>query len=94
MCIRDSPIVQSMLVELGKDKPEYPIDYMIQYLQNLKKKAVAPPVRSAQARLIKHASTVAVKNIDLGSEDEHITCLLYTSPSPRDQRGARKPSSA
>ena len=22
------------------------------------------------------------------------TCLLYTSPSPRDQRGARMPSSA
>ena len=24
----------------------------------------------------------------------HPTCLLYTSPSPRDQRGARMPSSA
>ena len=24
----------------------------------------------------------------------HITCLLYTSPSPRDQRGSRMPSSA
>ena len=23
-----------------------------------------------------------------------LTCLLYTSPSPRDQRGARMPSSA
>ena len=23
-----------------------------------------------------------------------ITCLLYTSPSPRDQRGSRMPSSA
>ena len=23
-----------------------------------------------------------------------VTCLLYTSPSPRDQRGSRKPSSA
>ena len=26
-------------------------------------------------------------------EDPHI-CLLYTSPSPRDQRGSRMPSSA
>ena len=26
--------------------------------------------------------------------DEVITCLLYTSPSPRDQRGSRMPSSA
>ena len=25
---------------------------------------------------------------------EAITCLLYTSPSPRDQRGSRMPSSA
>ena len=24
----------------------------------------------------------------------HYTCLLYTSPSPRDQRGSRMPSSA
>ena len=26
--------------------------------------------------------------------DENIACLLYTSPSPRDQRGSRMPSSA
>ena len=26
--------------------------------------------------------------------DEYKTCLLYTSPSPRDQRGSRMPSSA
>ena len=25
---------------------------------------------------------------------EVVTCLLYTSPSPRDQRGSRMPSSA
>ena len=25
---------------------------------------------------------------------EHFSCLLYTSPSPRDQRGSRMPSSA
>ena len=27
-------------------------------------------------------------------QQEHATCLLYTSPSPRDQRGSRMPSSA
>ena len=26
--------------------------------------------------------------------DAYMTCLLYTSPSPRDQRGSRMPSSA
>ena len=29
-----------------------------------------------------------------GPSDEITTCLLYTSPSPRDQRGSRMPSSA
>ena len=28
------------------------------------------------------------------SSKEKCTCLLYTSPSPRDQRGSRMPSSA
>ena len=28
------------------------------------------------------------------SEGQKIVCLLYTSPSPRDQRGSRMPSSA
>ena len=28
------------------------------------------------------------------STAESIVCLLYTSPSPRDQRGSRMPSSA
>ena len=27
-------------------------------------------------------------------DDVYMTCLLYTSPSPRDQRGSRMPSSA
>ena len=33
---------------------------------------------------------------DVGMEfpKVEITCLLYTSPSPRDQRGSRMPSSA
>ena len=35
-------------------------------------------------------STVA----SLVSRPDVITCLLYTSPSPRDQRGSRMPSSA
>ena len=29
-----------------------------------------------------------------GFKPQYITCLLYTSPSPRDQRGSRMPSSA
>ena len=32
--------------------------------------------------------------IDAATNDVRSTCLLYTSPSPRDQRGSRMPSSA
>ena len=33
-------------------------------------------------------------NYGVNEEDVESTCLLYTSPSPRDQRGSRMPSSA
>ena len=32
--------------------------------------------------------------LTLPSHSSILTCLLYTSPSPRDQRGSRMPSSA
>ena len=31
---------------------------------------------------------------ELTGADQYAACLLYTSPSPRDQRGSRMPSSA
>ena len=31
---------------------------------------------------------------EIGKAYEALACLLYTSPSPRDQRGSRMPSSA
>ena len=34
------------------------------------------------------------KILEIGSGIGNISCLLYTSPSPRDQRGSRMPSSA
>ena len=42
-------------------------------------------------------ATVQVMNKAKGLSDEErqqFSCLLYTSPSPRDQRGSRMPSSA
>ena len=41
---------------------------------------------SSLARAAVHAGIVSV--------GQSATCLLYTSPSPRDQRGSRMPSSA
>ena len=40
------------------------------------------------------ATTVGVLTGEAPLEFEGVTCLLYTSPSPRDQRGSRMPSSA
>ena len=39
-----------------------------------------------------------VTKVDLGKDEqfkpEYLNCLLYTSPSPRDKRQSRMPSSA
>ena len=35
-----------------------------------------------------------VTNISINPEEDQITCLLYTSPSPRDSNLSRMPSSA
>ena len=40
------------------------------------------------------ASRMNVKSFLEMPELEWLPCLLYTSPSPRDQRGSRMPSSA
>ena len=45
------------------------------------------------ADFLRHATT-NVRNPDRKEGEELIPCLLYTSPSPRDQRGSRMPSSA
>ena len=36
----------------------------------------------------------AVNVMDIANRNNYKVCLLYTSPSPRDQRGSRMPSSA
>ena len=45
----------------------------------------------AEKKLSKFSENVIFSEIDIRSEN---SCLLYTSPSPRDQRGSRMPSSA
>ena len=37
---------------------------------------------------------ILVDDEDRENEGDLVICLLYTSPSPRDQRGSRMPSSA
>ena len=63
------------------------------------------PTKARGQNFVHDANTVRriVSLAQVGAEDRVIevgpglgslTCLLYTSPSPRDQRGSRMPSSA
>ena len=46
-------------------------------------------------RNVRHPNlTLAVVDHNIPTTDRSKGCLLYTSPSPRDQRGSRMPSSA
>ena len=48
------------------------------------------PAHELGATVVKES--IKKSNLQLDEVDEF--CLLYTSPSPRDQRGSRMPSSA
>ena len=84
-------LIQDFLLHLGKER-------------NLSQNTISAYGRDLDrffTFLVNYDSTLA-NNLDridrhvirhfLGSEFE--SCLLYTSPSPRDQRGSRMPSSA
>ena len=47
----------------------------------------------AENQRLRRAAVKAGKKID-GKDYDHNTCLLYTSPSPRDRQKSRMPSSA
>ena len=74
-------------------------------MSNPIKIGIGGPVGAGKTQLIEKVVKRLAKKMSIGvitndiytKEDEKIlvnTCLLYTSPSPRDQRGSRMPSSA
>ena len=50
--------------------------------------------RSANPVDVHVGSRVRLRRQVMKMSQERLGCLLYTSPSPRDQRGSRMPSSA
>ena len=50
------------------------------------------PIKNLQKQIIMVLDDIGAHAVKIGML--HNTCLLYTSPSPRDQRGSRMPSSA
>ena len=55
---------------------------------------VASGIAKGKALDIAQSSSVDGFNVRFSGTDNYEDCLLYTSPSPRDQRGSRMPSSA
>ena len=55
---------------------------------------ICPPNKKVKAFFDKIGTTVEIKNEKLSINFWSTSCLLYTSPSPRDKRQSRMPSSA
>jgi len=49
---------------------------------------------AAHKRMVEALDNGIELPIDIRGQTIYYICLLYTSPSPRDQRGSRMPSSA
>ena len=45
-------------------------------------------------KLLQHNAELTIQELSAEVHLSTTPCLLYTSPSPRDQRGSRMPSSA
>ena len=56
--------------------------------------AIADELKRQQHEIELIASENIVSHAVMQAQGSVMTCLLYTSPSPRDQRGSRMPSSA
>ena len=62
--------------------------------------AVLPAFEEIKNLLLQFVSSVSIKKYTykgafrFEESEMYKSCLLYTSPSPRDQRGSRMPSSA
>ena len=78
-------VKDTIIVELGEKLKEYPHFYLVD-LTGLNAEATSSLRRKCFKNEIK---MVVVKNKLL-----HKACLLYTSPSPRDPKTSRMPSSA
>ena len=60
-------------------------------IDQCQKDAFAPPSR---CRVVFEGAAAQLPNEAYATQVSRVACLLYTSPSPRDQRGSRMPSSA
>ena len=76
-------VVLTLVVLMGRYKVDIGVDL-----------SFLPPVHAVLNSLVTVFLILAVLAIKNKNVARHKHCLLYTSPSPRDQRGSRMPSSA
>ena len=87
--------VKNLTEKLDKANAIYFTDYLgldVVSITKLRKEFVSNDVEFTIAKntLIK----LAAKDVGMEGLDDFLNCLLYTSPSPRDKRQSRMPSSA
>ena len=73
---------------------EVPLELIVDYTQASKTKFSCPAWSQTTINLSMQAPAPGAHTIELRLPKDDLICLLYTSPSPRDQRGSRMPSSA
>ena len=61
---------------------------------NVIEKPISTEAIIVRDSLIEHGLETPLIDNGLSNVEKYQRCLLYTSPSPRDQRGSRMPSSA
>ena len=69
------------------------IDHSLNYSINAKG-SMTPPLLKRKTDAARPKLTLMAETDDSEKSDRHETCLLYTSPSPRDLSTSRMPSSA
>ena len=97
-------ILTKSMIHIYDKNVEAPAGDFLQYMVVFDAKAKSPEdikknqqVYAASIGCIYGLNQYSNGTIDLNAEfplELNVTCLLYTSPSPRDQRGSRMPSSA
>ena len=87
----DSEPVLGLSLSEAVEKMRGPVDTLIAL--TLRREGSDEPLDVSMARAVITISPVRYR-VESDICYLRVTCLLYTSPSPRDQRGSRMPSSA
>ena len=88
--VKDTDIIITMLTD---DEAVEKVLGDKEFLNNLKPSSTVIDMSSIKPKIaIQYGKVLEEKGINF--LDAPVSCLLYTSPSPRDQRGSRMPSSA